>query len=46
MANPSVVLPAPDSPTTPTVCPARTVTPTLSTAVKWRLPPSQPLPTE
>ena len=32
---PSVVLPEPDSPTTPTVCPSRTSTETPSTALTW-----------
>ena len=35
MARPSVVLPEPLSPTTPTVWPARTVSETPSTALMW-----------
>ena len=35
MARPSVVLPEPDSPTTPRVWPSRTVTVTPSTALTW-----------
>ena len=34
-ARPSVVLPEPDSPTTPSVCPSRTATSTPSTALMW-----------
>ena len=34
-ASPSVVLPEPDSPTTPSVCPSRTATSTPSTALMW-----------
>ena len=35
MARPSVVLPEPDSPTTPSVSPLRTSTLTPSTALMW-----------
>ena len=35
MARPSVVLPEPDSPTTPTVSPSRTLIETPSTALTW-----------
>ena len=35
MARPSVVLPEPDSPTTPTVWPSRTATEMPSTAFTW-----------
>ena len=35
MARPSVVLPEPDSPTTPTVSPSRTTSETPSTAFTW-----------
>ena len=35
MARPSVVLPEPDSPTTPTVSPSRTAIETPSTAFTW-----------
>ena len=35
MARPSVVLPEPDSPTTPTVWPSRTVSEMPSTAFTW-----------